>query len=375
MSRALPAPTSASPADVLDRAIAALPDAPPPPPLERVWVPGAEARTLEVAHHVRLGTALRVAASVLVVGGAIGWGALDLLAVRTERAHDRAVGTSVGEDAARLTPLDASLVRVERGNASVPAFEARAGDTIAVLAASVVTLDGRARVAIDADARLTLAAPGEVGLDQGLATFDVSHDGTRSFLVRAGRVTVLDLGTRFAIDRTGDGTVDRVHVTVETGRVEANGTALGAGEGLAFHDGVAVGLPYRLDARPRVTLEVEDAAPRAGQAIVLRVVLANPTDAWLGWPALSPSRSPLMIDVVDPAGVPSTVRVTRSMVVSGEGAQGTGLGAIPPRGSQAVRVRFERTFASPGTYRLRAVYRPAGAVESPTSPEILMEVR
>jgi hypothetical protein len=40
-----------------------------------------------------------------------------------------------------------------------------------------------------------------------------------------------------------------------------------------------------------------------------------------------------------------------------------------------LRVRFDRTFASPGTYRLRAIYRPAGAVERPASPEVQLTVR
>ena len=73
-----------------------------------------------------------------------------------------------------------------------------------------------------------------------------------------------------------------------------------------------------------------------------------------------------------PLGAPTVpVRVTDAMVLT-ENPFGR---AIPPHGSLVLRVRFERTFASPGTYRLRAVYRPAGEVESPTSPEVVMEVR
>ena len=49
--------------------------------------------------------------------------------------------------------------------------------------------------------------------------------------------------------------------------------------------------------------------------------------------------------------------------------------ALPPRGREVLRVRFDRTFASPGTYRLRAIFRPAQAVESPTSNAGSLPVR
>ena len=72
-----------------------------------------------------------------------------------------------------------------------------------------------------------------------------------------------------------------------------------------------------------------------------------------------------------PGGSPSPVRVTADLLV----AEDPPPTAIPPRGETSIRVRFDRTFASPGTYRLRAVYRPGGALERPASPEVQVTVR
>jgi hypothetical protein len=65
------------------------------------------------------------------------------------------------------------------------------------------------------------------------------------------------------------------------------------------------------------------------------------------------------------------IRVSEAMLVDGGGSGRS----LPPRGRLVLRVRFERTFASPGTYRLRAIYRPAGAVDEGASPDLVLPVR
>ena len=78
------------------------------------------------------------------------------------------------------------------------------------------------------------ADPHEVAvlLQRGAADFDVSHDPQRVFRVRAGSVEIVDLGTRFHVDRSA---TDDVTVSVQEGavRVERDGraaTELHAGE-------------------------------------------------------------------------------------------------------------------------------------------------
>jgi transmembrane sensor len=58
-----------------------------------------------------------------------------------------------------------------------------------------------------------------VALD-GVAFFDVPHDPSRPFVVRAGPAEILDLGTRFAVRTQGD----EVRVAVESGSVRLQDT-------------------------------------------------------------------------------------------------------------------------------------------------------
>ena len=240
-----------------------------------------------------------------------------------------------------------------------------------------------AEVAVEAGARFWLVSPSDVALLAGRATFRVKHASrdadprNRAFRVQAGRVMIYDRGTTFGVDVT-PGVGDprhphdaRVLVTVTEGSVEAAGVAIGAGRGLAFVDGRPSGAPWPLDARPTLSLESETASAAAGVPVVLAIALSNPTDGWIPWPAPGGAGSPLHVEVTDPAQAVTLVRVTEAMLVDG-----TVVGrAIPPRGREVLRVRFDRTFASPGTYRLRAIFRPAQAVESPTSNAVSLPVR
>lgn len=90
--------------------------------------------------------------------------------------------------------------------------------------------DSRVRVRYYADRR-------EVELEEGEASFSVSSDAARPFVVRAGRASVRVTGTRFNVRRLGD---DATEVVVSQGSVEVGARgwrfwqreALGPGQGL-----------------------------------------------------------------------------------------------------------------------------------------------
>ena len=144
-----------------------------------------------------------------------------------------------------------------------------------------------------------------------------------------------------------------------------------AGQGLAFVAGKATGAPFALGARPLLSLEAEDVAPARDGPVIVRLVFDNPTDGWLALHAYDPARAPIHVEVRYPDGSSQAVSVSEAMLVGGGGSGRS----LPPRGRLVLRVRFEHTFASPGTYRLRAIYRPACAVDEGASPELVLPVR
>jgi hypothetical protein len=322
--------------DVLARAIDALPRAPQPPSVARVW---DGVRAADVARR-RAVARLAVAATVLVALGSV---ALVASKPRTaDRTADDGASLAVGATSASR---DARRLRLVDGERTV-------------------------RLDLDADASVTRTAPREVTQAAGRVRYEVAHATGTAFTVRAGGVEIVDVGTRFAVDLAPVGASVRTLVTVDEGEVAANGVPLRAGRGLAFLDGKPSGASWALDAKPVVGVEVEG-SPQAGLPIVVRVSLENPTDGWLTMPERDGLRAPLFLEVRGPDGALRPVRVTESMVLE-RGGPGT---AIPPRGRAVVRIRFDHTFASTGTYRLRAVYRPADAVDAPASPETTLTVR
>ena len=211
-------------------------------------------------------------------------------------------------------------------------------------------------------------AADRVRLVSGTQTFHMlPHDGALHVL--AGDVDVVDVGTTFTLDVGGASAPTLV--TVDEGAVEANGVRVPAGFGLGFVGAKPGGAPWRLDAKPAVALERGDAPATAGAPVELRLVLSNPTDRWMTLPAPDPLGAPLFVDVTDAGGATTPVRVTSSMWVGFDRLKA----GIPPRGRTTARVRFDRTFASPGTYRLRAVVQPAGTTDQPASDVLVLEVR
>ncbi len=343
-------------------------DSPPWRAPVRVW----RALRTTPRYRARVG----IAAAVLLIAGAI-------VGLRRS-APDAGRGVRTEEVALELLGVHAL-----RNGEEVPPrggrTPVRAGDILVADAAGFVRLGSRAVIELERGARVRLGAgsdgPGSAGvaLLDGRATFQVHHDESRAFEVATTSVRVVDRGTRFAVEVSPEAGGERVLVTVEEGVVEvvpagSEGpppSRLRAGTGLAFVRGAPTGAPFELAARPTLALEAEEATPTSSRPVIVRLVFDNPTDGWLALPAYDPVRTPIHVQVRGPDGSMQAVRVAEKMLVDGGGSGRS----LPPRGRLVLRVRFEHTFASPGTYRLRAIYRPAGAVDEGASPELVLPVR
>jgi transmembrane sensor len=138
--------------------------------------------------------------------------------------------------AAAALVLAARLVLQRNGNGDASTTAATGTRTFATAVGKrdSVRLPDGGRVILGPASQLTVAAGygqrvREVEL-HGEAYFDVVHDTTRPFVVRAGDVTVRDVGTTFAV-RNDSGT--RVQVVVTSGSVALRSSASsGSGEAL-----------------------------------------------------------------------------------------------------------------------------------------------
>jgi transmembrane sensor len=117
--------------------------------------------------------------------------------------------------------------------------------TLTLADGSVVTLDARSRIQVKYGDRERL-----ISLDQGQARFDVAKDPTRPFRVKAGRETVIALGTQFNVELVARSVLvtlieGRVAVMPDTPPRDASPQIdLTAGETLQVHqDGKTVRLP------------------------------------------------------------------------------------------------------------------------------------
>jgi transmembrane sensor len=111
--------------------------------------------------------------------------------------------------------------------------------TSAIAAQREVTLGDGSRVAMGGATRLTARFSGdrrEVELDEGEAYFEVVHNASRPFVVRAGKLRIEDIGTAFDVRRTGD----HVTIAMAEGRVHISDDASGQGRGLEAVAGQAV---------------------------------------------------------------------------------------------------------------------------------------
>ncbi len=109
------------------------------------------------------------------------------------------------------------IVRIRRAPTNVTG----AGAVLESVAGQTLTLADGSRVEIAARARLRVgvleANHTELVLEQGRATFDVTHAEGRRFVVHAGPFDIVDIGTRFEVSVDQDG---GVAVSVDRGRVQ-----------------------------------------------------------------------------------------------------------------------------------------------------------
>jgi len=83
----------------------------------------------------------------------------------------------------------------------------------------LVTLDDGSRLHLNTASAVAVSFESElreVILSKGEGVFDVEHDSTRPFVVRAGATSIIALGTRFSVQHRG---LDEIEVTVLEGRV------------------------------------------------------------------------------------------------------------------------------------------------------------
>jgi hypothetical protein len=379
------------PADPLARALAALPPAPPPPPVALVWAridagaPADEPAGRPLPHLLRRrAAALTAAAAVLVAAGI-------LVATRTDRPP--------APREVRVVPV-AGGARLVRGDAVLSFGAAREGDVVVAGdgATATVRLGERVTATLGRGAALALASEGEVRLEAGTASFEVgpSSAATASpaFRVLVDDRVVTDRGTRFVVARVPDPEAPWeavLSVAVEEGVVEVDGVPVAAGTGWA---GPSSGRGEALAARaaplvpPLVSLELA-AEARAGEPASVRLLVVNRSPYPVARPARDDVSAPMLLEVTDPEGVARTVRVTREVIVEGDGVEAPREGepwlapAVfpPPDGDPPARLltaRFASLFPARGTYRLRVLHATAdgaSADATPVLPALAVDVR
>jgi transmembrane sensor len=121
----------------------------------------------------------------------------------------------------------------------------------------IVRLADGSRVSLDAETELKVHLgrdARQLELVRGQARFDVAHDATRPFSVRAGDQTVIATGTAFNIDMLGP----RVLVTLIQGRVEVVPTHTRPIEGLRRPTVLAAGQQLAVAPRaPPILLQAD----------------------------------------------------------------------------------------------------------------------
>lgn len=125
-------------------------------------------------------------------------------------------------------------------------------------------VDG-SRIALGAQSQIAVNFAGarrEIEIEHGEALFTVQHDRTRPFVVSAGGLQVVAVGTVFDVDRRGN----RVSVTVKEGVVEVSDSRA-AGQ-------LAAG-PARVSRGQQLIFD-----PSGNEAQTLRVVDPDSADAW-----------------------------------------------------------------------------------------------
>jgi len=140
-----------------------------------------------------------------------------------ERVRSRAPMPQAGSSRwlrfAAVAVVAAAAAAIALFAARKTAFERRA-QVVEYDKSGAMTLADGSRIRLRDGGRVRLerfdARGVEVTLAEGSAEFDVVHVASRTFVVHAGRVDVVDVGTRFVVTRDASG----ASVVVEEGRVE-----------------------------------------------------------------------------------------------------------------------------------------------------------
>jgi len=342
-----------------------LPPAPPAPPFARLAAalpdstPGRGPRAFPVWRVAAL------AAAAVLVG---------ILLLDRRSPAPGAGGTAA--DVLRVVPgVGLEVVRAGKRLAADAAGTARRGDVLACTRPAEARLGERVRVVLDGGARLALEEGNAVTLVEGRAWFEVAPG---PFEIRTPYGPVRVLGTAFDVDlRNGHLEVGVVH-----GRVAAAGHEIGPGERLSegrvaqVAGGAAgdVGTWFR---RPVLRLEAESAGPHPrGTPLVLRLVFQNAGQIPWRLPGPGTARTAIWLGFETVAGrVVQEVPVLRTNVIAGADVLRPGPGEIlAPGQMRSVTIKILPPVGSPGAYRLRALWRPAGRTSVLSTP-LEFEVR
>ena len=229
-----------------------------------------------------------------------------------------------------------------------------------------VRIGDRVRVVLDAGARLVSWSPDEVGLEAGLAWFDVEPG---PFLVRTALGDVRVRGTSFEVDVRGPTLV----VRVAAGAVEAAGKRIEAGFALeggemnpsAEPPGAWFRMPLLVLEGPGLVAE--------GEAVRLRLVFENRGNVAQEVAGPGGAGTSIWVSVTDPTGAVRDQPVPPESAVSGLLTPGKPL-RLGSRERRVLVFDLPHPPGPAGTYRYRALYRPEGQPPLPSSP-LDVEVR
>lgn len=233
----------------------------------------------------------------------------------------------------------------------------QAGDVLRCEAAAEARLGERVRLVLDGGGSLRIDANDAVTLERGRAWFEVTPG---AFEVRTTHGPVRVLGTAFEVDVREEALV----VAVGHGRVAASGVEIRTGErlegGVVHADARPAGAWFR---RPALRLEHDGQSPHPlGTELSLRVVFHNPGQVPLVLPGPSAGRTALWISFETESGrILRELPVLEANVIRGRDLLREGAGVALEAGSQrALTLKILPPVGSPGAYRCRALYRPAG---------------
>ena len=270
-------------------------------------------------------------------------------------------------------------IELWRNGAAVPApvharVELRSGDVLQCRSPAEARLGDRVRLVLDSGARLRVDRTNAVALQAGRAWFEVKPSAAASFRVDTVHGAVHVLGTIFEVDVRQD----RLAVSVERGRVRAEGVEIGAGERL--REGVLASHPQRPGdwfRRPLLRIEAPGEPPhQLADPLLLRLVFSNPGHVALHMPQPGTARTALWLSFETPEGnVVREMPVLEAQVVAGLELLRPGSGLTLAAGqSKVITLKILPPVGSPGAYRCRALYRPEGQQPVLSSP-LAFEVR